>query len=263
MIGLGALTKANAALMLPVAIVSALLYSNGDFWERLRSAAIGILIITVLCLPYYFWRSSEQGAVRIVGNAHALNSGLKVDNSLAHLTIFNPGRIIEVPFNNSWDDTSGRRFFWEFLYRSAFFGEFNFGDSYRGIASIMLFLGLFALAATAVGLWSTRIGFSTCHPLEGGEHVIRPHLPWATLLLSILVLHLAFRVSLPFSCHQDFRHSAITSVAFCYFIACAVGDGRSPGRCAMGYAMFALAVLCSIFVVQVYLGPGANNFSFP
>jgi hypothetical protein len=128
----------------------------------------------------------------IVGNH--LDDALKVTNRWENLFTFHPIGIWEHPFNSTWGDTDRRQYFWEFFFRSAFFGEWHFDAWPLSVfARFMNVTAMLLFPVTIAGLCQT----------------IRKRLPYAfpvfTTIAVLLVSSFLYRLISPYSPNQDFR----------------------------------------------------------
>lgn len=202
-IGLGLLTKSNAIPLLGIAFISLLLWRGVDSRRKVRIFSLSLLLIFFMTGWFYVLRFGIEKETFIVGNQ--LSSKMAVENSVYHFTAINPARIIKFPFNHNWDDTSGRDFFWEYLYRSAFFGEFDYGKTMEPISRLLLVLGFIAMPIMLIGL---------------GKDIIRDwrsNFPvWLTFIV-LLVAVLGYRIKSPYSANQDFRFIPLVIVPVLYY----------------------------------------------
>jgi hypothetical protein len=213
---LALLTKDSGLVLL--AVLFLLLVSRRDLpWRRkLARAGVGALIVLVLTGWYPLLRFLAEHDIRqtlSLGNA-MMNPRLTVGNHLADYVTFNPVAMLRLPFNDTWWDVARRQNFWEFFFRSAFFGEFSFAKQ-RGIAVAILVCGFLALPILARGLWRA---------------VRERHPSLAPLLLTtflLLAAALAYRWLHPASPNQDFRFSILLCIPLAYF---AVIGALSPPR---------------------------------
>lgn len=191
----GILTKMNALPMLLAALGCMILHPTLTRRERITWCALGITLALCMTEWLLILRMMEDDPVRqLVGNAGSLHSGLRLSNTAASWLTFRPNEILHMPFNNAWGHTMGRGMFWEYFFRSAFFGEFSF-DKLRLIARALLFCGVLALPLSLAGLLALL------------RHSWRTAGPMAAILCCTLGAHIVFRARYPFSPSQDFRYS--------------------------------------------------------
>ncbi len=218
-IGCAMLTKNTAILLIPPLLLTMLIEKPLKGWKiwKQKILLMASALLTVLLLAGWFtvYRKIQAGSQNlIIGNNDSLNSGLRVTNTVPHLLVFNPVAIVQHPYNNPWEDSARRQYFWEYLYRSAFFGEFNFGDARVYLASSLLFFSLFATLAAIIGLISSTL------------KSFRTSLFFLLLAGAILAGHLIFRMQFPFGSSQDFRYSLLFIVPFSYWLVLGVSSAK-------------------------------------
>jgi hypothetical protein len=186
---LAILTKTNAVLILPAVFVSLLLVPNKMLRKRLHLMIIGALLVFLICGGFFFARMRSEGRSRavIVGNIHSLSSGLLLRNTPSSYLTFNPAGMIRQPYNQPWDDASRRQYFPEYFFRSAFFGEFDFGRPLQPMAQAVLIAWLFLLPVLAFGIYQA---FRRHDPVS---------LVMLTAFFGVLGGHASFRFLFPYS----------------------------------------------------------------
>lgn len=205
-LAVGLLTKSNAALLIPIATALLFLRPNITLRKKIISALSTVLVCFLLCGWLYAKRYIEDGALPIIGNIATLNQKLVVPNNLKYLVIFNPIKMLQAGYINPWEDSSRRQFFWEYLYRSAIAGEFNFGEKFRWLTLSIMLVGIGAV------LISLR-GAITNFKYYGAAK----YLPmWVTLLFT-MVLHVLHRLENPYSSVQDFRFVPFIIVPIAFY----------------------------------------------
>jgi hypothetical protein len=239
-VGLGLLTKTNAALFLGVTLACVLLKRGAAWRARIGLFAGSVAVVALIGGAPLAYRFGVEGQTHIVGNVHKLQESLRVGNGLENYAVFNPAAVIRQPFNNPWDDSARRQHFWEFYFRSVFFGEVGFGAPMTALASCVVALGLAAGVATAAGF--ARYGWRD-------EAV-----PMAACLCVCLAASLAYRLTEPFSCNQDFRFVLPMAAPLAYFAVRATAFPRSFGRAA-AYALWALVAAELAFVALLVFPP--------
>ncbi|MFH0770582.1 MAG: glycosyltransferase family 39 protein [Candidatus Peregrinibacteria bacterium] len=206
-VGFAILTKTSAILLLPCAFIPLLLRRSLPLRKKIMMGGLSLLIIFCIggWVPAY--RLVSEGRARMFPFGNFDNStGLRVTNTVPHFLIFNPIQIVRVPYNNTWTDSSRRQYFPEFLFRSAFSGEYEFSSPLKEISRVLLSCAIVLLAVALFGLWkSLRFRFMETLPL----------------LLSLLFLLLGLasvRLRQAYACNQDFRYIPLLCVPLSYFI---------------------------------------------
>lgn len=242
-VGLGILTKNTALLLLPPLLLALIIETPWRGWVTWKRKAIltVIALVTVGAIAGWFtvYRKLQVADQNIIiGNSGTLNSGLMVENSIKTLTTVNPIGMIRHPYNNPWSDEQRRQNFWEYWYRSAFFGEFDFGDARRYLASSMLFFSFLLFPVALFGFFTS----------------LRPLLPSALPLMVLggflLLGHLLFRMQFPYASSQDFRYSLLVILPFAYFFIIGMTATRIP---VVRWAMLFAAEMCLALCVLLLL----------
>jgi 4-amino-4-deoxy-L-arabinose transferase-like glycosyltransferase len=239
-LGLGLLTKSNIAPIIIVSLACIFLARRNAVRLLARDCLTLVAIVGVLAawLPAYRAMESEDSKQMIVGNYERLTNF--VDNKAENLLVFNPLAMLRIPYNDPYSDAARRQYFWEYFYRSAFTGEFNFGVATVPYALLMIIFSLmflpFILLEAVKDAQKLRIETS---PLWIGIPV---------LLLS----HWAFRFAFPYSSSQDFRYSIPLILAIAYF-ACrksTIWSSASPIR---QFACIGFIATATVFMLHVSL----------
>lgn len=151
---------------------------------------------------YYYAKGSSSDWL-LSNVSQSINSGLKVKNDPENYLIFDLATYLQHPFISTWDDISGRQYFWNFVWRSSLTSEFSFqGDALKfwGMSN-----GVFLLCVLA----GTFIYFLQKQPYTTKTTIILnayKHLPWILTLVLPFLLLLAYRIKVPLSCNTDFRY---------------------------------------------------------
>jgi len=215
-IALSLLTKNTNLLLIPVAGACLLFRAETPWKKKFQLGGISLFALLVISAWLPVYRAATSDAQGLVGNIGNLHSGLLLENKTYSYLTFNPKKIVEVPFNNAWNDDARRQQFPEYLYKSAFFGEFDFGNEKKSIASLILFLSFIPLLTSLFGMaWSAR-------------YRLRDSLPYFFMVAFLLAGHAAFRFKYPYSSSQDFRYSILVLLPFAYFLCVGIARTRPP-----------------------------------
>ncbi len=234
-VSLGILTKNNALLFLPVALAILFLQKDVKLRPKILMLFLGLCILLSLTEWLFALRLAQDANVDLVGNVGNLNSGLRIPNTLSAYFTFNPFQILSHPYNDAFNDEARRMFFPEYLYRSAFFGEFNFGASLRAFSRWMLGFGFGVCVLSACGFFTElRRSWRTAMPL------------WL-IFLALLLGHALFRFKYPYASSQDFRYSLVLLLPVAYFTLSIVS------RCTGLFRKMLLGFLCLfVFLCGAY-----------
>ncbi len=241
-LGLGFLTKLTSLVLLPPMLIA--LIARRSLPPRLTrqhllaSCLVLLALISPLLIGRLLQNERDTRNFLALGNSHGIDGRLKLDRDPKRFLVFNPIEIIRHPFNAPWGTEERRQYYPEYLFRSAFFGEFSrysFATNALG-TPILLF-------ATILLLWL----------LWGFEQDIgkRPFasLPlWATAI-TVIGAAITYAVLFPNAPAQDFRFSPLLGVLGAYYIAIGIGDSSRVLRTVGLLLVGIVSVLCSIFLL--------------
>jgi hypothetical protein len=146
--------------------------------------------------------------------------------------------VLKKPFNDSWSDASRRQYFWEYFFRSAFYGEYEFKEQ----AWIAVPLLLFALGLLPLFLYGL---------FDGLYREAKHGLILFTMFFAILGAGIAYRFAFPFAPNQDFRFSLLLIVPFGIFALSAVRQLPVNLRSGAYTWIAACTVLSTIFLLAL------------
>ncbi|MDD5040994.1 MAG: glycosyltransferase family 39 protein [Candidatus Peribacteraceae bacterium] len=234
LLALSILTKTNGLLLVPVAFLLLILKPRLPLKKKMLVGALSLLLLTLATGWIFTLRSGASLDQPLVVNIGNLSSALFVNNTVETFTEFNPARMVARPFNNPWDDTFGRQYFWEYFFKSAFFGEFDFGPALGPLASAILVCAFLTLLYSACGAY-------LCIRREGWRT-----LPLWSAACLLLVGHALHRYVSAFSCSQDFRYSLLVSVPVLFFAIRGLKYIRSPFLRAGGVTVILASVVLQV-----------------
>lgn len=234
---LGILTKSNVLLLVPAPFLCLLVCKKIRWKRKISLACIGLALIALLTGWHAYLRFGIEKHVSVVANITHLNQLLRVDDSFASITTFNPIRIIEHPYDQPFGPRSDRNFFWEYLFRSAFFGEFQFGQQLFLLCSLILALALLLSPAIGIGIWQS---------IQQNSSV---SLPMLLALFLPLLGHVLYRQTAPYSSSQDFRYSIIILIPACFFLLIGIRELPRVFRSIAYYAVIGFIVLCILLII--------------
>ena len=199
-------TKSTAVVTLGMFFVFAVcgLFTNDRFLNLTKSEVISWMLFVVLVAVFAF---QTLHGPELVGNAHSLNSAMKVQNETYNYLYFDLKNFLESPFTSCWNSHMGRDFFWNFVLKTSLFGEWSLLENANGRfwATIMSVLLLGLLVYGARDFWKTR--FNLVH--------------WILLLqgVAFIAALMALRVKYAYACSSDFRYILPVLLSFCPFVA--------------------------------------------
>lgn len=236
-IALGLLTKSNILPFVPLALVVITLVPEMS-WKKKIIHASGLVAVAIVVLgSLQLMRPASPGKEALVGNYRMLTNF--VENHPKNLFTFNPHQILKHPYNDPFGDEARRQMFWEYLFRSAFTGEFHFGDQRKIFVLGMLLSTLLLLPLALYSMVSDiRRGLESLVPL------------WSGLILFLLA-HLAFRILFPYSSSQDFRYSLPLMIPFAYY-ACMPALREHVTVLTIRVCLCSIAILCAVaFLIKL------------
>lgn len=207
------LSKANALLLLPIAFGCLILIPRLRPSQKLLHVCCSLLLICAVAGMYFLPRWEREHDLRtvLVGNVGKLTNF--VENTPSHFLVFHPVQLLAHPFNDPFNDSERRQYFWEYFFRSALYGEFSFDSAFRPLALALILSALLALPFALLAL---------------GRDILRgrssPTLPLWLAVIVLLLGHVAFRAAFPYSSSQDFRYSLTLLLPLAYY---AVAEWRS------------------------------------
>jgi Dolichyl-phosphate-mannose-protein mannosyltransferase len=234
------LTKGTAPLFVPV-MYGMLFFKRGVSWKKkILHGAIALVTMALL----YGWLPVAryvQGSMNesYVGNIGSLNDALRVDNDVRSYLTFNPVATVRIPYNNAWEDSARRNNFWEYWYRSAFFGEFDHGADRKLVAQWILALSylLFPLALLGLFVWFRKDWYRA--------------LPMGLLLVVLPLGHAVFRFQFPFSSSQDFRYSLAALIPWFCFALKSLDILPAAAQKGLRWMLQLFCALCVIFILSL------------
>lgn len=243
LVGLGLLTKNSALLLVPAAGLAMLVSTRLSVWRKFQQTAVAAMIALAVAGWHTIPRAIEELRADSfpIGNIQSLHPDLMVGNGADAYFIFRPAQVVLDPFNDTWIDDHGRQYFWEFFFKSAFFGEFWYSDRLLAVASVIALHGLVVVLLSVIG-WIALL--RARNPLLT---------PVSAVMFFVLAGQLLLRFRLPFSPSQDFRFSLL--LAPCIAALAIHGCLRLPEplRAASESVLWAIALLQIGFIVGASL----------
>lgn len=249
-ITLAFVTKANALVLYAV---FGIVYLIKFFQTTAKRKYLGVTAVLVvlfgLGFGVTFGRMVEQklnGSKNhfIVANASQLQ-GVEVGNTPRNYLSFDLVSFITEPYVNPFADQGGRQYFWNYLLKTCLVGEFTFPAPVHRVLtlalSIVFLLMLLYLLATLI--------------LFGGY--FQNQLVLALNGLALLIAAIAFRVSIPAACSNDFRYILPVLISFGCFYGLGVRCWRQEkrlwvARLGSGLAMVLIMVSIGFFIALAY-----------
>jgi len=203
------LTKVNAMILLPMAIVLFLLKAivgHISFSKKsmLKGGIVGLIMVAALCFAMY-----PGVALKLEGkrsNVYVTNMGsrLIVGNKLENFLWLDIKTFVNEPFTSPFDDKYGRQHFPNYLGKTALFGEWM----YKGVAIHNIAV---AISVIALAMFAISIIFLFQTPIKD----IKILLP--LLLISFLSLCGVTHMRYTFPVNVDFRYILPIIIPFCIY----------------------------------------------
>lgn len=237
---LALLTKSNALLLLPVLYGSLLLKEKIPAKKKRNLLGLSLACTLILSGWFYVLRFGVEGEQSLIGNVDRHSPEILMEDARrpAQFFTFNPVRVLSHPFNNQWDDASGRKNFFEYFIRSLYFGHSSFDDRFIGQAVSLLFLTMLLLPVMLYGFWRSR------------DHLFFAPLSLTTAIL--LLGHMAYRFYLPQATTQDFRFSVLLIVPFGFFLVKGMEALPKWLQMPVRIAFFGLIGISVVFILMIY-----------
>ena len=216
------LTKITGLLLIPVALGLYAWRERLQWKKAMAPLAMFLLILAALTAWYPLVRMHELTDRSAIPGEEGLDPGVLLPTAPENFLTFHPVKIVEIPYVNPWSDESRRQYFWEYWFRSAFLGEWNFEDALLPWSRAVLVGGLGLMFFAFVGLWTT---------FQRGRAMEWWVLPAALVFLVFLGGAVAYRFQNTCACAQDFRYVFPVVIPWALFVAAGVGSafGRWTG----------------------------------
>jgi len=237
--GIGVLVKSNALLMLPIAMGMLWVKTGLGRRARLRLLGIGTGIVVALSGWLIVVRMTVDRMYSVVPNTDLLPRQLHLSTGPWDLLGFNPVRLLQHPFGNDVVHLQQAQGFWEYYFRSAFFGEWSFDPALLNMAWLILLLALLLVVVMGMGLW---------HALRH-QRTVTAHI-WVPLV-ALLGTHWVYRIVAPFTPSQDFRYTSLVLLPAAWLVLDAAARLPGPLKWLAWGAWLMLTGLCAFFLVSV------------
>jgi hypothetical protein len=241
-LALAFLTKASVlpfCLILFILLLARKAWTTREKFQRCVLAGV-LLVMLAAWLPALRMMEKDHRALLSFGNK-GMNSALGVKNRPQNFLVFDPVQVITVPFNNPWNDASRRQYFWEYFFKSAFFGEFTHAPRLMPLAVLVLLAGMASFVVFLAGV----VG-----EIRRKNRFNAPLLVTAGILLLTI---LTYRLQYPFAADQDFRFIAPIIIVLGYYaVQGAYLNEKRWGLCAKE-AVLGLGLLSALFIVGLRL----------
>jgi hypothetical protein len=232
------ITRISTLIFAPIVALALFLRRNIPLAEKIRLGVIAALIVLLLngWLPVLRFVIENNPQNSITFGSQRMHSRLTQPTLASTFLIFNPLQILRTPYASPWKDETRRQYFWEYFFRTAFFGEFSFSNELKGISLVILSFALSLIPFFFFGLW--RI--FTQRSYEA--------FPLCLTFLFLIASHVFYRLYAPFSSNQDFRFSLPLLPIIVFMIIWGIRESTTILRALGFYLVIALASACSAFI---------------
>lgn len=237
--GLGILTKLTM-ITAPLTLLICLYFRNNDRKEKWLLFETALLLWAALTGWFFMMRWSDGFLQSIPeGRPFGVLDVYKVPVTFTAMMGFSPVRILATTYNDYITSATGREFFWEYLFKSAFFGDGFFPAVLIWLHRAVLLGGLGTVFLAAVGV--------TREVRKRGAFWI-PLL--ATLLTGLATIFL-YRLFYNASTNQDFRFVPQVAAAIAAFAVLGLDAFTPRWRRFAGYWLFGFVIACGLFLLTV------------
>ena len=240
---LSVLCKATGIVLL-AGLYALFIFFRGYSWKRklwLGSVSTGLFLLLTGWL--FILRVFLENQTNPVGNVESLPGGLLIPSKLSCLLTFNPVEVLSIPLNNPMLDSARRQYFWEYFFRSKYFGEFPF-DLYSGVfLSAILCLAILGMIPMFRGMYLCL------------RNNLYKTLPLFIILLFQLTAMLALRLVNPYSVSQDYRYVLLIGPIVAFFAAKGVLAFPKSLKVFFALVLVSLSVTCMVFLLGLYFEP--------
>jgi hypothetical protein len=242
-IALSLLVKFSAIAFIPIALIA--LYAHGRSDRNTKTVMtggmLGLIGVLWAWLPILRLMEPDTTRTLVLGN-EGMSPLTNIPTSPGLLLTFNPLRVFDLLYNNPVSIDARKEFFWEYFFRSIFFGEFPFPASFERISTLLLLFGMLMIPLLLYGF------------VIATTKRTRNWLPMIATFLLLLVAAVAYRVQFPHSPNQDFRFSTLLTIPAAWMCVTGAFALRHPiiKRTALS-VLAAFPVLCGIFIMKIIL----------
>lgn len=233
--------KTNGIIFLPISLVALLLLPHTNWKAKLNRLYYAVLIFGFIAGPFLMAKilQATDSSNFVVGNIHLLEESLWFQPTIWNYITFNPWEILQHPYNGSRLETPRSDLFWEFYYRSAFFGEWKIVPSLLFLGRTILTLSLLLLPFLAYGAWKS------C------RNTPRLGIPLLITVALVLAAQLAWVIRHPVTPSQDFRFFIFLVIPYAYFILAALPFCHLYVRYALRICLGLFVVSCGLYILLI------------
>lgn len=220
--------------------VGALVFHRELPWKRKITWGLITFLICGAVSGWYAYQRISEGQPSLVGNIRHNAPGLFSEDTPASFLVFNPIRVLELVYNDTWNDAFRRRFMWEYSFRSAFFSEFRFPAHWSWVTSGLLLVGM---QLVLLMLWGAYADLKQRSELS---------LPMWLIFLATMVSKIGIRLVYSNGGLADFRYTVFLVVPLAYFLVRGYQSALPVARPVIGYLCLLFGFLGVVFQCYIF-----------
>lgn len=238
-LGIALLTKSSALAHIAATgcVVLIALYKRT---LPLKHALLGAIVIVSIGGLHQHFRENSDGTFRNFGTSH-MATDLFVGNAANHYTTFNPLALISQARCDPWRPAPRRELFWEYMFCSAYIGEFKYHPLLTPLVRLMMGLGILILLCSIAGI------FFLFRSKE------RHMFPMLCTTLFVLLAALWYRYTFPYGSNHDMRLSAMLIPCLLFFALHGIDQLSDKHKKHTGMILLLLSAACNtLFLFLLY-----------
>lgn len=141
-LSLGAkLTGVVLVILIIITLLYKLIFSlfKKEKISHILKFGIFIFFVFVFSFSIFYYRQivsyGDDPEKDLFANTQALNGALMVGNKFINYTWFDVKDFINFPYTSPWEDSGGRQYYWNYLFKTSLFGEFS-SEEYKKWSSV-------------------------------------------------------------------------------------------------------------------------------
>lgn len=239
------LTKISAMPLLLTALLCFVLRPGLSVRRKFLHAGGWLLLLLLLTgwLPLLRLFLEQDPSRSIALGNQGMNEALAIHGSFRSFFVFHPWDILHIPFNTPFSDDGRRQYFFEYFFRSAFFGEYQF-DTLRWLCVSMLALGLSTIPLIIAGFFRSWPRRKTTDPF----------LPIFITFLAGMAAAIAYAWIFRYAPNQDFRFSVLLIAPLAFYAV--KGISILPWRWLRVTTQLLLMLACilnAVFILALFI----------
>lgn len=236
---LSILTKWNALALAPLLAVCLIVQLYANWRQLLKVSCISVIIFSVFTGPMFFKRIIHEQQGHIIGNIKYNNPELFTKAwSPLNLIALKPIEMIRYPFNDSWNDTYGRGYYWLYMPKSVFTGEWNFGSTINKVLQGIYVLNMVFLLIAIFEIFYEML-----------KNRLKKFPIWGTIFM-LIASSMILQINQHNGGLQDFRYITLLALPVTYFVL--TGMQRCTKLRRIFYALLSVFII-SLFILSVMI----------